>query len=97
MDKSFDTIFTKKGSSRDEKYRKALKTLGISNIVNYTSCEYNIAKLRKTGTTLLQQKGTLSQLLRGSYSGSVVVDVPPMGDCWLTAILAQLLGFIVED
>ena len=97
MDKSFDTIFTKKGSSTDEKYRKALKTLGISDIVNYTSCEDNIAKLQKTGTTLLRQKGTLSQLLRGPYSGSVVVDVPPMGDCWLIAILAQILGFIVED
>ena len=89
LGQEFDTVFTKKGSSTDEKYRKALKTLGISNIVNYTSCEDNIANLRK--------KGTVSQLLRGPYSGSVVVDVPPKGDCWLISILAQLLGFIVED
>ena len=88
-DKSFDTVFTKKGSSTDEKYRKALKTLGISNIMNYTSCEDNIANLQK--------KGRLSQLLRGPYSGSVIVDVPPKGDCWLISILAQLVGFIVED
>ena len=71
-DKSFDTLFSKKGKNTDEKYWKALETLGISNIVNYTSCEDNIANLRK--------KGTLSQLLRGPYSGSVVVDVPPKGE-----------------
>ena len=38
MDKSFDTLFSKKGSSTDEKYQKALEILGLSNIVNFTSC-----------------------------------------------------------
>ena len=87
-DKSFDTLFSKKGSSTDEKYRKALEILGLSNIVNFTSCEDNISNLRKTGK--------VSQLLRGP-SGSVIVSVPAKGDCWLISILAQLVGFIVED
>ena len=74
MDKSFDTLFSKKGSSTDEKYRKALQILGLSNIVNFTSCEDNISNLHKTGK--------VSQLLRGP-SGSVIVSVPAKGDCWL--------------
>ena len=87
-DKIFDNLFSKKGKNTDEKYQKALEILGISNIMKFTSCEDNISNLRKTGK--------VSQLLRGP-SGSVIVSVPAKGDCWLISILAELLGFIVED
>merc|ERR1712112_119205 len=98
--KRFSTIFTKKGKATNDRYLTALDTLGLRgkvNKVNYTSVEDNIAKLRKCDNALRRRTAQMSKLLSGPYQGSVLVDVPPKGDCWLIAILAQLLGFIVES
>merc|ERR1712112_696300 len=98
--KRFSTIFTKKGKATNDRYLTALDTLGLRgkvNKVNYTSVEDNIAKLRKCRNALRPRTAQMSKLLSGPYQGSVLVDVPPKGDCWLIAILAPLLGFIVES
>merc|ERR1712112_188990 len=98
--KRFSTIFTKKGKATNDRYLTALDTLGLRgkvNKVNYTSVEDNIAKLRNCDNALRRRTAQMSKLLSGPYQGSVLVDVPPKGDCWLIAILAQPLGFIVES
>ena len=96
-DKRFSSIFTKKGKSTNDKYRHALHTLGLSGKVQFTSVEDNLEKLRKSDTALRQHRAPLSKLLSGPYQGSVLVDVPPQGDCWLLTILAPLLGYTVIE
>ena len=63
--------------------------------MQFTSVEDNLEKLRKSDNALQQHRAPLSKLLSGPYQGSVLVDVPPEGDCWLLSVLAPLLGYIV--
>ena len=87
-DKSFDTLFSKKGKNTDDKYQKALEILGLSNIVKFSSCEENLLNLCKKDK---------SSPFVCEPAGSVIISVPAKGDCWLTSILALLVGFIVDE
>ena len=95
-DKKFSSIFTKKGKGTNAKYCSALTQLGLSTKY-FKSVEDNHQKLRKSDFAVRQHKTPLSQLLTGPYRGCVLVDVPPEGDCWLLALLAPLLGYIVKE
>ena len=95
-DKRFSSIFTKKGKATNDKYRHALSTLGLSG-KHFKSVEDNHEKLRNSDFALRRHRGPLSELLSGPYKGSVLVDVPAQGDCWLLTLLAPLLGYIVME
>ena len=94
-DKKFSSIFSKKGKGTNQKYRAALTQLGLSG--KFKSAEDNYQKLRKSENAVQQDTTPLSPLLTGPYRGCVLVDVPPEGDCWLLALLAPLLGYVVTE
>ena len=87
-DKKFSSLICVVGPESNVKYLNALSLLGLDNLVKFNSVEHNCDRiLIKTG---------LSSLQRGPED-SFIVDVPALGDCWLIALLAPLLGFIISE
>ena len=83
--KDFSSLFTVNSDDCDDKYREALNILGLGVLIDFESVEENCSQVLKT-----------SSYVKDGPEGSVVVDVPPFGDCWLLALLAPLLGYVVK-
>ena len=65
-------------------YKEAFNLLGLRMLTDFSTVELNCKEL------LLG--------LNDSKDGpelSAIIDVPARGDCWLLALLAPILGFVV--
>ena len=92
--KLFSTLFSVKGPGSNEKYKAALVALGLSHYLqSFVSVEDNYTKL-----LAIQEANwrTRRKTIKGKPGDSVTLNVPGRGDCWLIAILAPLLGFVVD-
>ena len=85
--KVFSSLFSVDSPKSDETYREALAILGLDNIINFSSVSDSCRKvLRKV------RASNLEKLPDGNY----LVDVPGLGDCWVVALLAPLIGFVID-
>ena len=86
--KVFSSLFSVDSPKSDETYREALAILGLDNIINFSSVSDSCRKLlRKV------RASNLEKLPDGNY----LVDVPGLGDCWVVALLAPLIGFVIDE
>ena len=92
--KLFSSLFSVKGRNSDEKYRRAINMLGLSKYTNFVSCDENYKKLFSIQKS--NRRKCRGDYLHNETENPVLLDVPGSGDCWLSAILAPLLGFVVD-
>ena len=86
----FSSLFTVNSEETDTKFNAALKMFHLQDIVKVVNVERNLEKLRKNGLISKAWKNFTGP------EGSVVVDVPGKGDCWLAAIFSLVLGEIPD-
>ena len=84
--RKFSSLFSVQGGNTDQIISSALKILGLEEI-KFTSLDDNLEKLRRGGN--------MSPLLRGP-EGSLILNVPGFGDCWLVSVLAPLVGKVID-
>ena len=86
--KTFSSLFSVDGGRSAKLYENALAHFGLSGIVNFESVIKNCERLRiRFGRHICDQ----------GLEESCIFDVPAQGDCWIIALFAPLLGFIVTD
>ena len=81
----FSSLFSVESEKSDLRYQEALNVLGLNVLVDFSSVKDNCAKIIKNANSNV----------KAGPEGSCIVDVPAKGDCWLLALLAPLLGYVV--
>ena len=84
--KNFSSLFGTQSVKTYDVMQSALGKLGLSDI-QFEGLEENYERLRNFGKVSPQIRGP---------EGSLTVDVPGKGDCWLTSLLAPLLGKVID-
>ena len=82
---NFSSLFSVESESVNQKFKKALETFGLHKLIHFESVKFNCDHL--IHTELDFEPGP---------EGSRILDVPGNGDCSINALLAPLLGFVID-
>ena len=85
--RTFSSLFPVRGEKTNEVYEPAIAHFGLDT--EFVSISSNLIQLRKDcGGKLKRLKGP---------EDSCILDVPGKGDCWAIALLAKIIGFVIDQ
>ena len=88
--KHFSSLFSVEGARSNELYRQAVLLLGLEALL-----DLDVLTVEKNCSKILIKSG-FGKLKTGPEN-SYIINVPAEGNCWLIAILAPLIGFVVDE
>ena len=85
--KTFSTLFTVDHGKSKDHFNDEIRLFNLERYVSFRSIDENYQQLQQSNWVVPHLKGP---------DDSLIVDVPGAGDCWLSALLAPLLGFVPD-